>query len=150
MIVRQLTTEDFEDAHALYKELVGDISVPDGSEGQARFQEILDHPGTFVIGAEHDGHVRAMVTLHILPNMTFGGRSYAVIENVVTARAMQGRGLGRAVMEDAVNRAWGAGAYKVMLLTGQTAQAKGFYERIGFNASDKHGMILRRAPQRTP
>ena len=75
---------------------------------------------------------------------------YALIENVATARAAQRQGLGRLVMETAAEAAWARNAYKIMLLTGQTLGARGFYERLGYAADQKHGMVLRRAPQRQP
>ena len=91
---------------------------------------------------------RAMVTLHILPNMTQGGRPYALIENVVTHADHRGSGCGRRVIEAAVQRAWEADCYKVMLLTGQRAKARCFYEALGFSADEKWAMTLRRAPVR--
>jgi GNAT superfamily N-acetyltransferase len=148
--VRNLTLHDFGDAHALYMDLVGDIDVPDGSAGQEQFQRLLSHPGTLVIGAEAGGMIVSMLTLHLLPNMTFSARPYALIENVVTRRDWQGQGFGRAVVQTAIETAWAKDAYKIMLLTGQSFAARGFYERLGFNATDKHGMILRRAPNRSP
>jgi hypothetical protein len=45
--------------------------------------------------------------------------------------------------------AWAANAYKTMLLTGTTSGVKGFYEKLGFRADLKHGMTIRRAPERT-
>lgn len=145
MILRRLTHADEADARALYADLVG----PDGvAEDPGAFVRLLSHPGTVLLGCELEGAVRAMLTLHILPNMTQGGRPYALIENVVTANAWRGQGLGRAVMAFAVEQAWAADAYKIMLLTGQDAGARGFYERVGFTADEKFGMTLRRAPRR--
>jgi hypothetical protein len=46
--------------------------------------------------------------------------------------------------------AWAAGAYKIMLLTGKSLGAKGFYEKLGFSDDRKHGMMIRRAPARRP
>jgi GNAT superfamily N-acetyltransferase len=80
--------------------------------------------------------------------MTYEGRPYAVIENVVTLKRCQGQGLGRMVMQAAIDAAWVAGAYKVMLLTGKSLGAKGFYEKLGFTSEEKFGMTLRRAPPR--
>lgn len=91
-----------------------------------------------------------MATLHVIPNLTFGGRAYAIVENVVTLRAYRGQGFGAAVMEAVVEAAWAANAYKVMLLTGKTMGAKGFYEKLGFTDQDKYGMTIRRAPLRQP
>lgn len=146
MTCRALRASDATAACALYKELVGDIAVADAQ----RFAEVVAHPGTTVFGAEENGAVVAIATVHVLPNMTFGGRPYALIENVVTASSMQGRGHGRAVMETAVAHAWQQGCYKIMLLTGRTARARGFYEALGFTADEKWGMTLRRAGPRRP
>ena len=85
-----------------------------------------------------------MATLHLLPNVTWNARPYGLIENVVTARSHQRLGLGRAVLKAAVDRAWTANAYKVMVMTGRKRAAKGFYEAFGFTSKDKHAMVIRR------
>ncbi|MGB7243065.1 MAG: GNAT family N-acetyltransferase [Sulfitobacter sp.] len=148
--VRVLAPADFDDALVLYRELVGDIPVAQGLEGQSRFEQILGLEGTAIFGAEKAGRIVSMATVHVLPNMTFGGRPYSLIENVVTQKAHQGHGLGRAVMRSAIEHAWAQDAYKIMLLSGRAFDAVGFYQKLGFNSDDKHGLILRRAPQRRP
>ncbi|GAA6191712.1 GNAT family N-acetyltransferase [Phaeobacter sp. NW0010-22] len=150
MILRQATQSDYARLHALFSELVGTIPVIDGPQGQARFAEILNHPGTEIIVADVAGQPVSTATLHVMPNMTFGGRPYALIENVVTLKAHQGRGLGQAVMKHAADQAWAANCYKIMLLTGTALGARGFYEKLGYDGDSKHAMILRRAPQRQP
>ena len=112
------------------------------AEDGAAFDVLLAHPGTVLIGAEVAGRIRAMATLHLLPNMTYSGRPYALVENVVTAAAQRGRGLGRAVMEEVIARARAARAYKVMLLTGAARGAGGFYAALGFRTGDKTAMTL--------
>ena len=144
MSVRNLTPADFDEALALYRDLVGDQPLAD----MDAFAELLEHPGTDVIGAEHNGRIAAMLTMHVLPNMTQAGRPYALIENVVTLQACQGQGLGRAVMEEAIRRCDAKNVYKIMLLTMQEGGAQGFYEKLGFTADDKFGMTRRRAPKR--
>lgn len=134
----------------MYKDLVGDIDVPDGQAGQALFDQILALPGSAILGAVQQGNLVSMATLHLLPNLTFGGRSYGLVENVVTLHTHKGQGIGRRVMTAILERAWEHDAYKVMLLTGRDLGARGFYEKLGFSADQKHGMILRRAPNRRP
>ena len=51
----------------------------------------------------------------------------------------------RGVMNALIEAAWAADAYKIMLLTGRRAEARGFYEKLGFDGNEKHGMILRKA-----
>ncbi|APX10438.1 GNAT family N-acetyltransferase [Tateyamaria omphalii] len=144
MTTRPLTVRDAERALVLYQHLVGDGPVASADA----FARVVDHPGTSVIGAFADDSLVAMATLHVLPNMTQGGRPYALVENVVTHRNHRGTGQGRRVMQAVIDAAWDAECYKIMLLTGQTAEARGFYETLGFGAEEKWGMTIRRAPVR--
>lgn len=140
MRIRDLTAEDTKDALALYTELTFGPPCADG----AAFLRVITHPGTTVVGADDAGQIIGMVTLHLLPNVTWGARPYALIENVITVGSHRGKGVGRAVMQGAIDRAWAADAYKIMLLTGQKRGALGFYEALGFGTEDKFGMVLRR------
>lgn len=146
MTTRALTADDTGQAMRLYRDLVGDAPLADPAD----FAALLDHPGTQVFGAFAGPDLAAMATLHLLPNMTQGGRPYALIENVVTAAHHRGEGHGHAVMQAVVAQAWEADAYKIMLMTGVSAQARGFYEKLGFSGTEKHAMTLRRAPLRQP
>ncbi|MEQ6249681.1 GNAT family N-acetyltransferase [Sulfitobacter sp. HNIBRBA3233] len=139
--IRRLTNADFDDALALYRALTRD-PVP-VSAAPRDFAAVLAHPGTAIFGAEVDGRIRSMLTAHLLPNMTSGGRAYGLIENVVTDPGFQRRGLGRMTLRAAIDHARGAGAYKLMLLTGTARGARGFYEKLGFSDAEKHGMVLR-------
>lgn len=134
---------DFSALRELYTELTGGLPVPDGAEGRAKLREILAHDGTHVFGAEVAGKLVSVATLHICPNLTFGGRSYARIENVVTLAAYRGQGLSRQVMDRAIETARIANIISIVLLTGKGLEARGFYEKCGFNANDKWGMILK-------
>ncbi|MEH6644426.1 GNAT family N-acetyltransferase [Sulfitobacter sp.] len=141
MPVRKLNRDDFEDALSLYRVLTRN-PVP-VSDRRAAFDAVLEHNGTSIIGKEQDGQIIAMVTLHLLPNMTSGGRPYALIENAVTDTAHRGKGVGREVMQDALDRARAEGAYKVMLLTGDARGGVRFYEKLGFSGHEKHGLVVR-------
>lgn len=141
VIVRKLESHDWQAASGLYAQL---NSHRGGQLGdQAQFEAIIGHPGTSIFGAFQEGHLCAIATLHLLPNMSYAGRPYGLIENVVADAEMRKAGLGRAVMQTAIDAAREAGAYKVMLLTGRANDAMGFYEKLGFNSDEKAGMILR-------
>ncbi|WP_299294687.1 GNAT family N-acetyltransferase [uncultured Tateyamaria sp.] len=137
--VRPLVAADTDAALRLYNELTFGPATQD----TAAFAAVLAHPGTTVFGAEHDGDIRAMVTLHLMPNVTWNARPYGLIENVVTAAKWRGHGLGKAVLTHAVHAAWAQNAYKVMLMTGTKRGAMGFYESVGFSSEDKHAMVIR-------
>jgi GNAT superfamily N-acetyltransferase len=145
-VVRFVTPDDFEALVGLYSELTGGAPVLDGKDGEAKLAEILSHPGTLVFGVEVGGQIVSIATLHICPNLTFGGRSYARIENVVTSKVHRGLGLSRLVMQAAIKTAQNENVVSIILLTGKQLGARGFYEKLGFNGEDKWGMILRLDP----
>jgi GNAT superfamily N-acetyltransferase len=137
--LRALIQADAKDALTLYSALT--IGPP--CDDVAAFCHVIAHAGTTVFGAFKSGNLASMVTLHILPNVTWGGRPYGLIENVITRPDHRRTGLGRAALEHALARAWEADAYKVMLLTGQKRGALGFYTAVGFSSEDKHGLVIR-------
>jgi GNAT superfamily N-acetyltransferase len=85
-------------------------------------------------------------TLAIIPNLSRGARPYGVIENVVTHVTHRRTGLGRAVLHAALDRAWSAGCYKVMLATGSRKETTlSFYEAAGFQRGGKAYFEVRRS-----
>lgn len=87
-------------------------------------------------------------TLIVIPNLTREGAPYALIENVVTHASYRGRGFGKAILRVAVDAAWEANCYKVMLMTGSKRPSTlAFYEAAGFEQS-KTGFQIRRIPPR--
>ena len=137
--VRLLGRADATQALILYNEL----SVGPAANNPDTFVSVIEHPGTSVFGVFCDADLAAMVTLHLLPNVLWDTRPYGLIENVVTRGLYQREGYGRQVMEAAIDHAWQANAYKLMLMTGQRRGAKGFYEAVGFSSEDKFAMVLR-------
>ena len=105
---------------------------------------MIAHSGTTVFGAFADDRFVAMLALHLLPNVTWNARPYGLVENVITTQSHRKRGIGKALLQHAINRAWVAGAFKVMLMTGKKRGATGFYKAAGFGAEDKTAMVIRR------
>lgn len=88
---------------------------------------------TTVLVARLGDAVVGTCTLTVVPNLTRGGRAYAIIENVVTDAAERRRGIGRALLDAAVRRAWDVGCYKATLATGsKRSETIRFYESAGF------------------
>lgn len=139
LTVRPLTPQDADGLVDLYNELTFGPKTAQRGDILA----VMEHPGTTIHGALADGRVVGMVTLHILPNVTWGGRPYALIENVATAENWRLRGVGRRVMQSAIDKARDEKVYKIMLLTGRKRGALGFYESVGFDREDKHGLVIR-------
>jgi GNAT superfamily N-acetyltransferase len=112
-------------------------------EANSAFTAMLDQPGLTVFLATDGGKPVATATLLVVPNLTRAASPYALIENVVTLETHRGRGYGRAVVRHAVEAAFAANCYKVMLLTGrQRPEVHAFYESCGF-VQNKTGFQIR-------
>jgi len=46
-------------------------------------------------------------------------------------------------LQAAIDAAWNANSYELMLVTGQGRGATGFFEALGFSSKDKFAMVLR-------
>jgi GNAT superfamily N-acetyltransferase len=87
----------------------------------------------------------ATCLLLIVPNLTRGGRPFAVVENVVTLAEHRRKGLGMALMKAAQDRAWAANCYKIMIATGRKDEGVlRFYEEAGFKRGGKTFFEARR------
>ena len=146
--IRAALPSDLEGLAALYPHLNPSDEPISRDLATARLDAINQIPGsTVLLGLLHDELV-ASCTLIVIPNLTRGGKPYALIENVVTDALYRGQGYGTRVLRTAVAAAWDAGCYKVMLMTGskQPSTLK-FYENAGFEQS-KTGFQMRRISAR--
>jgi GNAT superfamily N-acetyltransferase len=144
--IRTATTSDLQDVLALYRHLNSDDPVPHPPAAELAWTAMLTAQLVTVYVAElADGTLAASCTLVIVPNLTRGLRSYALIENVVTHIGYRRLGLGRAVLRVAMDTAWEAGCYKIMLATGsRREETLRFYESAGFERGGKTFFQARR------
>jgi ribosomal protein S18 acetylase RimI-like enzyme len=144
-VIRAVREGDLAALVELYRHLhPSDGPLPRGPELDRLWQTFLTQPGLTCLVAEVNGSLVASCCVAIIPNLTREGRPYALVENVVTHRDHRRRGLATAVLEAALARAWGAGCYKAMLLSGSSREAAHrLYERCGFRADDKRGYVAR-------
>lgn len=109
---------------------------------ETAWQEILDDPRMHFFILLIDANPVSTCVLDIIPNLTRGARPYGLVENVVTHRDFRNLGYGTALLGHALDVAWKAGCYKVMLLTGRTDPAVfRLYEKAGFQRGIKEGLI---------
>lgn len=135
MKIRRAEKKDLTRLLELYRLLEGpysDVEELNGNDAERRFEEILGDPNQQTLVAETDGEVAGSVVLVIVPNLGHGGAPYAVVENVVVDEAWRGRGIGKALMEEAVERARLAGVYKLALCSNvEREEAHRFYLAAG-------------------
>lgn len=143
MYLRPAKLSDLPSFITLYGELHGRTSLTDDDTGRCAWCNVLKHPGTIILCAVEREEIVSAVTLHVLPNITYGGRSYGLIENVITRTPHRGKGIASLVMQEAIKHAWDKKCYKIMLLSGKHREAIPFYEKLGFSSEEKTGMIIR-------
>jgi GNAT superfamily N-acetyltransferase len=146
--IRAALASDLEGLLKLYPQLNSSDEAISLDLAASRLDEINQLPGSAVLLCLLGDDLVASCTLIIIPNLTNGGKPYALIENVVTDALHRGQGYGTRLLRAAVAAAWEAGCYKVMLMTGskQPSTLK-FYENAGFEQT-KTGFQIRRISAR--
>ncbi|MBJ7577071.1 GNAT family N-acetyltransferase [Devosia sp. MC532] len=146
--IRLATADDLAGLAILYRQLHPDDPVLRADTLKANLARFAVMPGSGVFIALVDTQIVATVTVVIVPNLTRGGRPFALLENVVTHADFRKQGFGRHLLSTVVDHAWLADCYKIMLLTGSAKpEVLGFYANCGF-ANTKTGFEMRRVSKR--
>ncbi len=145
MKTRKLLETDLPALLDLYKHLhETDDPRPAPVVVEAVWQEILASRHFHYFGGFEGDELVSSCNLTLIPNLTRGCRPYGVIENVVTHAAYRGRGYAKDLLAQALDTAWAAGCYKVMLMTGRKDEATlKFYESAGFDRHGKQAFIAK-------
>lgn len=130
VVVGEVTTATAEVANAL-RTLIPELSSSAPPLTDAALEAIVASPATVLLVARDDGGaIVGSLTLVVFCAPT-GAR--AGIEDVVVAPEARGRGVGAALVLDALDRAAGAGARTVDLTSRPSRQAANrLYLRLGF------------------
>lgn len=143
--IRPANSDDLPGVLALYRQLNPGDPILDPSSAEAVWTALLSCGLTTVFVVDIGGLLVSSCTLAIVPNLSRGARPYGVIENVVTDADHRRSGLGRAVLHAALDSAWRADCYKVLLATGsQRETTLRFYEKAGFKRGAKTYFEIRR------
>lgn len=145
MELRELNENDLESLIKLYEQLDGangEYSVEDARKIWQ--QEIEGNKKIKYFGVIENGKVISTCYCLIIPNLTRLGSSIAFVENVVTDKEYRGQGLGRKVMEKAIDFARENNCYKVILQSASfRKEAHQFYKNLGFDGESKKAFILK-------
>jgi GNAT superfamily N-acetyltransferase len=146
LAVRSAGLADLDALRQLYTHLhPTDDPLPEALAIQ-RWKAMLAQPGFTCLLGLHGRELVSSCCLVIIPNLTRGGRPYALVENVVTDQDFRRHGFGRALVQEALRLAWEADCYKAMLLTGsKRPEMHRFYESCGFRSGEKSGFVARPA-----
>jgi len=149
MEIRELNENDLPSLLKLYEQLDShnaDFSVEDAREIWKN--QIAVNPNIKYFGAVEntaDGQkVVSTCFCTIIPNLTRQGGAICFVENVVTDKDFRRQGLGKKVMEMAIDFAREKNCYKVILESGAwREEAHQFYRNLGFDDTAKKSFLLK-------
>lgn len=137
-MIREATAADLTQLVALLQQVSldkprEDPGPPLPEAYQRAFREVDADPRQHLLVAEVDGRIVGTVVLIIVPNLSYQGRPWAELENMVVDESHRGRGIGEALVRRAESFARDAGCYKLTLTSSKRrTDAHRFYERLGF------------------
>lgn len=145
IIIRSAVEYDLREVLNLYQHLHPHEPRLETAIAERVWSMLLTSSFMTVIVAQAAELLVSTCTLAIAPNLSRGGRSYGIIENVVTHADHRRLGLGRRVLAHALDVAWQADCYKVLLATGSKRETTlRFYEGAGFERDGKTYFEIRR------
>jgi GNAT superfamily N-acetyltransferase len=138
LVIREASEDDLPKILELYAsaEITGEESFT-LEEARKQLQLFKRYPSYRVFVAVIDGAVVGTYELLIMDNLAKRGKKSGVVEDVAVDSALQGRGIGRAMMEHAREQCLQAGCYKFVLSSNlKREDAHRFYDALGF---ERHG-----------
>jgi GNAT superfamily N-acetyltransferase len=141
MVIRAATEVDLpvivsllaNDPLGALRETAGDTLA---SRYRAAFEAIDADPNHLLLVSEVEGRVVGVLQLSFLPHLTYEGGWRAQIEGVRVDESLRSQGVGRAMIEAAVDMAREKGCHLVQLTTDRRRpKALDFYLSLGFEAS---------------
>ena len=142
LLIRPAAAVDLEKVLALYAQPEFDAEDVLPLETAKRlWQRFADYPDYTLYVAERAGDIVGSFALLVMHNLGHLGAPSAIVEDVVVARAFQRHGIGKAMMQFALDRCREKGCYKLMLSSNAKREdAHAFYESLGFV---RHGFSFR-------
>ena len=141
-MIREAIKEDLDAMLKLYL-FLHENSIPEhNTHLEKTWDQIIGDPDHHLIVNEIEGQIVSSCVCVIIPNLTRKVRPYAFVENVVTHVDYRGKGYAGECLDYAKNIAEKENCYKMMLLTGsKNPETQHFYEKAGYNSSDKTAFI---------
>jgi ribosomal protein S18 acetylase RimI-like enzyme len=147
VVFRSATVDDLPAIVALLMDdplgkLREDLSTPLNPAYLAAFEAIERDPNQLLAVADEAGEVVGCLQLSFLPGLSHLGMWRGQIEAVRVASSRRGSGIGKAMIQWAIEQCRGRGCGLVQLTTDKRrVDARRFYEALGFKASHE-GMKL--------
>lgn len=136
--IREATDSDLPGILELYKQPDMDNgNILSVEQAQSIFSKIKSYPNYKIYVAEIDNEIVGTFALAIMDNLAHMGKPSGLIEDVVVKENWQRKGIGKQMMNFAMECCRTYGCYKVALSSNlKRENAHRFYESLGFK---KHG-----------
>lgn len=147
LLTRLATQGDLAGLAALYAQLRPNDPPLVGPAFELLLGQLAENPNVRLLVGELNSVLVSTCMLGIIQNLAQGGKPFGVIEHVVTLSSHQKQGHGREVLSRALDYAWQANCYKVMLLSGaKLSAAHSVYESLGFAGDVERGFVAKPKP----
>jgi ribosomal protein S18 acetylase RimI-like enzyme len=139
VVIRPATRADLPELLRLYGQLAEERAEaqPADADAAARILgEVQADPHRELFVAVRNGRVLGTADVVVVPNLTHGGKPWAIVENVAVHERDRRRGVATRLMVEIERRVKRAGCYKIQLLSRKHREvAHAFYETLGFEAT---------------
>jgi GNAT superfamily N-acetyltransferase len=138
ILINLVEEKDLPSILALYSELEFLVDIPYPIErANTIFSKIRSYPDYHIYIATCEGKIVGSFALLIMDNLAHFGAKSGVVEDVVVAKQWQNKGIGKQMMNFAIQKCKDAGCYKLTLSSNiKREDAHKFYESLNFK---KHG-----------
>lgn len=138
MIIRAATENDLPSVLSLYSQPeLDDGQVLNLGEAREIFGRFSEYPNYRLFVAEYQSRVVGTFALLVMDNLGHLGSPSSVVEDVAVQPEYQGKGIGRSMLQYAIEESRRAGCYKMTLSANLRREAAHkFYESLGFT---RHG-----------
>ncbi|WP_245237362.1 GNAT family N-acetyltransferase, partial [Paenibacillus ihuae] len=133
-LIREALPQDAAAIEALYRILLPDQQ--DVHVSPLRISQIAGNPDSFLYVYDMAVEIAGTLHLHLCMDALSGDSPIAVIERVVTAPLLRGKGYGTELMRYAEETAASRGALKIMLSSNaKRVEAHRFYTQLGYDGN---------------
>lgn len=134
MVIEKLRKEDIEKLLELYKELIAtknDISV-----SKQTYEKILKDDNYYLAVLKKDNIILGSALAVSCFNLSMGGNTFIVVEDVIVKENVRGLGVGKKLMKaiDEFAKSKNA-AYSILVSSNHRKDAHKFYKNIGYTDS---------------
>jgi GNAT superfamily N-acetyltransferase len=141
MEIYQASKENLPKILEIYAKVLDKGNIISIEKAEELFHKMQSYPNYKIYLAEKDGKFIGTFALLIMENLAHQGTPSGVVEDVAVLNEYQGQGIGRAMMEFAIEKCLEAGCYKMALSSNlNRIEAHTFYESLDF---EKHGYSFR-------